>query len=287
MEIAERRARKNGPNNLQIKDLVLKDTQTPFRESKLSFIYKGPYEVTSIKDNDIGIRHLAKEDITFTHIERLKIFTGTRQEAEDLALQDAGQHWLDIIATYKGDSDVKTSIKLYVVFDDGDKVWLPVTKDLTDTAQFEDFCKLNPELSYLLYSGNLLASFKKTIREGKEPEVYSYKEGYTKLKFFGYDWFSGLNLPIERFNIQAKGSSIPVPKDYVMEYVVTKVLGKGKYEITIPVLNDYVFTGDRYWFYAFGNVDIHPDVHLLVSPRLVGQFPAILDNFPKKKKRVV
>jgi hypothetical protein len=282
---------KKGPDNLALNDLVLRRIDAPFRESKLSLRYKGPYLVTNIKENDITIKHLAIENIVVSHIDRLKIFTGTLAEAKELAMRDADQHWLEIIVAYKGDSNIKKSLSFLILFADNDLIWVPFSKDISETTQFESFCEINRELRYLLVGASLQKNFIRSINACESDDMYVGFYAYTKLRFFGYDWFESLNLPVvQRVNLQLPPKLANLThlftKDYVMMWEVIEVKKRNNYVIRIPILNGYTFKADRYWISSFGYIVFDFNLHISIDQKLLTDFPAILKSF-KKRGRVV
>jgi hypothetical protein len=257
----------NQPTNLAVGDIVFKIKSGPFKQ-KLSSIYLGPYEVVSIVKNDIELRHLAMGNITSTHIENLKLYIGTLEDAVNLAMADADQHWVNSISSYKGDSISKASLEFYVEFADGDKLWLPLSKDISTTVQFENFVHLNPELTYLLYDYKTGLKFISDIKKTPNKDLKVNYSGYTKLKFFGYLWAESLQLP--NFDI----------KEYILFYKILKIISENKFQVNIPILdstkNKYIFICDRYWFYSFGYIKSYlPDIHLIVNDSLIAEHPEI------------
>jgi len=79
-------------------------------------------------------------NINVLHVTRLILFVGTRAEAYKAALLDADQ--FSLFGGYiTGGAIQRDDQKMFflVEFDDGDKVLLPYSKDLSSTAQFDDF----------------------------------------------------------------------------------------------------------------------------------------------------
>jgi hypothetical protein len=65
-------------------------------------IYLGPYEVIRQVKNDVEVRDLVRGNIKVFHVERLKIFHGSKEEAFRLAKIDTDHHpkinnYLDIV----------------------------------------------------------------------------------------------------------------------------------------------------------------------------------------------
>ena len=85
-------------------------------------------------------------NIRVLHVTRLKLFVGTREEAYKAALLDADQFVISRIHYWRGNPEKRSEMFFYVEFDDGDKVLLPYSKDLSAATQFEDFVYSEPQL---------------------------------------------------------------------------------------------------------------------------------------------
>ncbi len=82
-----------------------------------------------------------------------------------------------------------------VHFVDGDKVWLPWSMDLSSTQAFELFCQHRSELYLLLYSAKEAIRIYAAINKQPISEVTPGDVVYVDLRWYGYDWYSGLGLP--------------------------------------------------------------------------------------------
>ena len=76
-------------------------------------------------------------NIRVLHVTRLKLFTGSREEAYKAALLDADQFVIRKIHYWRGNPEKRSEMFFFEEFDDGDKVLLPYSKDLSSAVQFE------------------------------------------------------------------------------------------------------------------------------------------------------
>ena len=257
---------------LQPKALVLKTRKGPFRPGKLIPLFLGPFEVLSQYKNDVEIRHLAMGDVSKTHIENLKLFYGTKEEALELAMLDAEQHWVKRILKYHGFPEIRTTMEFLVEFADGDILWIPFSKDISDTTHFEDFCQSKPELKILLLDAKRAKALMSKIRLELNPKLKVGHKAYMNLKFFGYTWFDAIGLP-------------DVDKQYIIAYeLVASVKGKTpRFIASFPIFknfgNDFSQTVDNYWLTAYGYIpEYNPDFHILVNAELIKEYPKILSD---------
>jgi len=94
-------------NRYQAGDFVLfqRDPTVP-RPTKLASPYTGPFEVIQQTKNDVEYRHLVMSNIWVLHVTRLKLFTGSREEAYKAALLDADQF---VIHYWRGNPEKRCS----------------------------------------------------------------------------------------------------------------------------------------------------------------------------------
>ena len=65
------------------------------------------------------------------HVERLKPFFGSSEDAVDLAKRDdTDQYDDDRTVSYRGDPETRTTMEFSVLFKSGDSVWLPYSQDI-------------------------------------------------------------------------------------------------------------------------------------------------------------
>jgi hypothetical protein len=197
--VAKRAANSPAPdkqNIFQPGDLVLfqlnPDNPLP---TKLTPKFRGPYEVIEQQKNDVRCRHIILGDVKEFHVTRLKLFTGSREEALRVAMIDNDQFTVVSLAAYRGDPLTRTTMEFEVHFADGTVVWLPWTKDLSDTVQFEEFCRSRPELAPLLYSAKDAADRVKQINRTAITEIQPGDTVYVDLRSYGATWYSSLPLP--------------------------------------------------------------------------------------------
>jgi hypothetical protein len=55
------------------------------------------------------------------------------EEAKVIALWDADQYVIKKILGWKGDPQVRTTMEFKVMFEDGDILWIPYSKDIDDS----------------------------------------------------------------------------------------------------------------------------------------------------------
>ena len=63
--------------------------------------------------------------------------SGTYEEAQEAALREADQYYIEAFLAYRGNPEVRSTIVFYIRFTDKCEHWMPWSKDLHDTEQYE------------------------------------------------------------------------------------------------------------------------------------------------------
>jgi hypothetical protein len=182
-------------NKFQPGDYVLmrRDTTKP-SPSKLATVYMGPHVVVQQHKNDVQLKSLTQGHIFTAHVDRLKAFFGTDEEAIEAARYDQDQYVIDKFLAYTGEPDKRTTLMFRVLFQDGTDVWLPYSRDLSETQQFEYYCRSQPELYYLLFTAKVADKQIAELNATPIKEVAIGETVYVNIRSFGSDWYQTLDL---------------------------------------------------------------------------------------------
>ena len=269
-EIVEKRKSDFIQNFYQPGDLVLKQVTTPFLPNKLAPNYLGPYKVIKQYKNDVEVRHLALGKVETVHVEKLKLFIGNEDEALKISMNDADQHMLLSIDYYRGFPEKRSTMEFFVRFLDGEDVWLPITKDLSDTTFYENFCASKPELRVLLQTEK---DSKKFISNMNKQTITGLNLGdkiYYELRSINFLWYNALNLPN------------PDKACYVVE-CVAKSWSDSKHTkfkaLSAVFGNEYILEYTNYWLYAYGyRRNFDSKTMILVDNEFVQKYPQVLKD---------
>ena len=114
-ELAQERAKRDEHiSTYEPNDLILfnpREKPSDHLDSKLSADWLGPYEVISQTKNDISARHIVLQSTAVLHVDRVKPFFGTREEAIAIARYDQHQYQIVSFNFYTGNPFVRTSMK--------------------------------------------------------------------------------------------------------------------------------------------------------------------------------
>lgn len=182
-------------NTFQPGDRVLwqRDPNIPL-PSKLSPKFVGPYEVISQDRNDVTCRHLILGHIKVFHVSRLKIFHGSLESAKTTAMIDNNQYVISEFKAYRGDPKTRTQMEFEVLFEDGSLVWLPWSKDLFNTVQYEAYCRSRPELYPLIYDAKIAGKRVKELNASPITEVKPGDSVLVDIRSYGAGWYDSLSL---------------------------------------------------------------------------------------------
>jgi hypothetical protein len=192
-QLTKERASTKPQNQFQPGDFVLKRNSHP--RAKLDSKYLGPYRVLSQYKNDVECKHIVQGSIHIFHVDMLKPFFGSEQDAFKVAQMDYDQYEVTTIIAYFGNPLKRKTMKFEVCFADGTTKWLPYSSDLFDCIAYEDYCVKLPQLFPLLHKqadsqADIVALNKTAITEVSENQVK-----YVLLRAFGELWYSCLDLP--------------------------------------------------------------------------------------------
>jgi hypothetical protein len=234
--------------------------------SKLSPRYLGPFEVIQQKKNDVECRNLIQGNISIFHVERLKIFHGTREEAVELAKIDNDQFEIDIFLAYRGDPLTRTTVSFEVRFQDKSRHWLPWSFDLFQTIQYENYCRSKTELFPLLYP---LEQSKMRIQELNKSVIELVAPGdtvYVDLRCYGSTWYNDLKLPDSDH------------LTYVVQYFYTgwKNRVHRKIDARCDVFSES-WTVDNMFVFSWGSVKVfNSDNMILIDRKFTKKYPQVL-----------
>jgi hypothetical protein len=162
-------------------------------------------------------------------------------------------------------------------------VWLPYSKDLSATEQYETFLLATPPLRYLAFPRPQEQNSFKASFVGKPIQGYAVSdELYVSLRHYNMDWYDQLTDLPDRFD-----------KEYVLLYKVTAV--------QTLTLHCYCPTFDEhwraargptalnaYWCYAWGSIrNYDPSIMVLITPDLCRAKPSLISSDPQRQQQVL
>jgi hypothetical protein len=237
--------------------------------SKLAMKYMGPYEVLSQHKNDVECRHLSMKTVHKFDVCRLKIFTGSRDEAERVARIDHDQYELDCILYYRGNPSIRTTMEFWVRYKDGEEKWLTWSKDLFDTVQYEAFCRSKPPLFPLLFSAKEAAEKAKLLNKQAITKVQPGDRVFVDLRSRGgATWYNAIGLP------DAEKLTYVLACEYGA-WVSPKRL---KIKLNCAITNEQ-FSVDHTFVVAYGSVHVFDATYMvLVDKKLCREYPTIMPH---------
>ena len=242
--VEKRRAKDAPPAHYEHGDFVLwnpRETPCDYLESKLSVNWKGPYEVIGHLKNDVTCRHIVHHTLHQLHLDRLKPFFGTYEQALSMAQLDNNQFVVASINFFIGNPHKRKSLSFNVTFCDGDVRDKPYDADLAGTEQFKDFVLSKPYLFPIRDTAKITSKQIVDMCKLSILNVHIGTKLHLNLRYFDdkdKEWFDRLKLP-------------PV-FDYVTEIVATRWGNDGHTRIncTCPMYG-YFRTLSAYDVFAF------------------------------------
>ena len=197
---AERSAKDKSISQYEPGDLVLfnpREQPTDHLETKLHPNWLGPFEVVRQVKNDVTAKHIVLNTEATMHVERLKPFYGTYEQALSIARHDQHQFKVLTFNYYTGNPFVRTSMTFNVTFEDG-TIDVPYGGDFIHTRQFEKFIMDTPELFPLRFSAKTAIQKIYQIEKLAITTVQPNMEAILNLRIYDgrrSTWYDGCNLP--------------------------------------------------------------------------------------------
>jgi hypothetical protein len=261
-------------NKFQPGDLVLfqLDPSKPL-PSKLSPKFLGPYIVLKQYKNDVECRHVNLGNISTLHVERLKPFFGTLEAAKAVSLLDENQYLIAAFLDYRGDPLTRTTMEFLVQFADSSEVWLPFSRDLSDSLPFESYCRSNFELHPLLYAANAAKQWIKELNARPITEINPGDTVFVNLRSYGAAWYDALQLPFKP------------GQRYVISYQYGSFTNLSKRKIHCSAaIFDESFVVDHYFVFSYGQAKtFDSSFMILIDAKFVLQFPQVLPEQRRAK----
>jgi hypothetical protein len=155
----------------------------------------GSFKLLQQVKNDVECRNLIHHNIQIFHVTRLKLFSGTYEDAFKLAQIDNNQSVMRKFLAYKGNPKKRSEMDFEVLFEDGEILWLPYSQDIFKTIVYEQFCEQTPGLRNLLYLANTVPQI---ISERNATPIVEVQPGdivFVDIRIYGEDWYLQIGLP--------------------------------------------------------------------------------------------
>ena len=184
-------------------------------------------------------------------------------------MRDNDQYVISNIKTYRGDPLTRTTIEFEILLNDNTLNWIPLNKDLFDTASYENFCRSHSQLYPLIFTLIDSLSHIKNIKSSPITTVSPHDLVYVDLRSYGSKWYSQLSLPDPDHSL------------YVVELLYTKWVHKNYLKLDIYVsVSDENWSGkeslDSYFVHAWGNAKILSNKMTLITPAIILKYPSLL-----------
>jgi hypothetical protein len=90
--------------------------------------------------NEVNAFHMAKHTVRKMHVDKLVLFSGTKEEAIAMAMFDDDSYYVDSILGYNGDPDRRMDMQFLIRFKDQVEVWRPYDYGIFQLQAYEQFC---------------------------------------------------------------------------------------------------------------------------------------------------
>jgi hypothetical protein len=269
--LLEKRARDNVNEELvmsyQPGDLVLFKPNPRSKAHKLVPTNLGPFRVHSQERGEILCHQVATGVARQFHISRLYPFSGTEEEAFQLACRDGQQYGVREILGYRGDPVSNRRYMTFLVrFADEDITWIQYGPDIISNSVYQDFVDSIPELALLKFTALEAGRYIAHTRKLMIPSKLTPARFLIDIRVLGFTWYDSLGLPDADTKL------------YVMRVEFVKHTNKAKTraEVFIPALQEMLSNLDYSWFELNATRTSVPEQAILIDEEFLVQFPNIL-----------
>jgi hypothetical protein len=223
--------------------------------------------------NDVRLEDLlSHQERTSVHVSRVSLFSGTLDEATQLAMRDKDVYTIGRFISFRGNPFTRTTVEFLVQFSDGSERWLPWSQELFQTKPYEDLCITDPMLTPLLHTKTEADRIMREINATPISEVQPGLTVYVDLRWESHTWYKQL----------------PLPNLFTTKYVMAMKYGTfvGKKKLKIHIFNalfnsahvvDHVFVR---WYGSLTSINtIGPNPCVLVDRKFCQLHPAILEGW--------
>ena len=259
-------------NVYQPGDLVLLETNPCVpRATKLTPLNLGPFEVINQRSNDVSCRHLATDVERNIHVSQLKMFYGTREQGKEMAMLDADRFQVKEILAWRGTVQERSYMWFFVEFADGEKKWLPWSRDLDDSQPYGDYMLREHPLYLLRFKAAMAPRERSALNRQEITEVSPGISIFIDLRRWGECWYDQLNLP-DSYSFRHV-----VPAIYT-RWDVDRKRNENRKRIHLQVnLFNESIVFDHYEVMCWGRrTTFIADEMLMVDAALVSAYPSIL-----------
>jgi RNase H-like domain found in reverse transcriptase/Reverse transcriptase (RNA-dependent DNA polymerase) len=187
-------------------DFVLYDAMSleAARDKNKHARWLGPYKVLSQKNNDVKCEELLADKTHLFHVDSLKLFSGSLDQAKQMAQHDDQQFQVVKVHAHCGDQNTNRldALKFLVEYTDGDIVLRDYSKDLVTCQPFLDYCRREDRKYLLKWSYPTVAEFERYQAELDStntcnvPWTTHNRKCYVNLAVWNTGgWYDGLRLP--------------------------------------------------------------------------------------------
>ena len=246
-----------------------------WRQPKLQSRMSGPYEVILQTKNDVECRHLVMKNIRSFPVDRLSLFSGSRDDTERVAKEDADQFSISEIHAYRGNPARRTGVSFEITFEDGDRKWRQYDRDLFDSVQYEAYCRQHRELFPMLFDSDKCSQEQARINAQPITLVEPGMTSFISIRYFGFEAFDDMVTLPDKYH-----------SEYVLRFTYTKWAGNRHLSIDgfFPILGrSLVYCVNHLFVYCWGHRRQLAADMVEVTDDHIRQFPSLIEFFVSPK----
>ena len=261
----QKRRTSDAENSYVTGDYILFDEASKgFRHEKLKTRYSGPYVIIAVYKADITCKHIVTSKLKVFHMDDVKLFIGSAEDAYKAAQTDDDQYVIRSIVDHRGDPEKRSLMSFLVLFEDDDRVWLEFNADFASTAPYELYCRGIHELEPLTMSEKEWKKYRSQLNSQGVIGAAPGDTCYVDLKAWGeiFYWSVGLAVGV-RYMVKC-------------EYKKWTGSRKKKIDLYCPLFKQ-TFDWDATAVRLYGrNFELEEGM-VLVDAHLIKEFPKLME----------
>ena len=251
-------------NTYKVGDYVLVMLPKERRNGKLSPVNAGPFIVKRHDQgtNWVEVQNLVHGNITTFDVKDLIIFVGSSEDALAAARYDNSHYVVKCIKGYRGNPEIRSEMLFLVEYEDSDTHWLTF-KEIQDTIQFEEFCRLSklPIMRTLLISAEQAKKDQSSISKVEISATLPNTHFYCNIRTLHYYKYDQLTM---------------LPNHHTSEYYVAAEYGnrsrnKLSIQVRIPLFHKR-FEVSNYYVVMHGSKTSMNSDETLITQELIQQY---------------
>jgi hypothetical protein len=207
---------------------------------------------------------MASGEVKTFDVLSLRLYSGTKEQAFDMARRDKEQHIVDKILYHWGDVNTRTSMTFKVKFMDGDVKDIVYSKDLFDSIAYEEYCDAKPYLRHLKLTTTEAKKYINGINKKPITGFSKDQEVFLDIRLYGDGWFNKLQLPDTQTMM------------YVSKFKILTCTSKKMNLINVITNDNHIL--NAYQIFCYIHTNYEPASMIIIDEAFMLEYPQVTQD---------